>query len=152
SDGTGTVIDSGWLETAPLNTSTPTPMTWAVPPGSLHDGVTYYAQVLTSQLAIGNLNYPLGLQPSSNSPISFVVREHLGDGGPSPTDIVGSPPAGTTTPSKGAPSPGVPTASETVNLLTGNLALAVGTPSMQTIGGPAGITLDYNSAQSSVSR
>ena len=30
SDGTGTVIDSGWLETNPNNTNSPGPMTWTV--------------------------------------------------------------------------------------------------------------------------
>src|SRR5262249_40203119 len=64
----------------------------------------------------------------------------------------GTPPSGTSTPSEGAPSPGVATASETVNMLTGNLAAAVTTPSMQTVSGPAGITLTYSSASSSLSK
>jgi RHS repeat-associated protein len=149
-DGTGTVIDSGWLlgSTSDANS----PITWKVPPGSLHDGVTYYARVLTSIATIYNSNAPGSLQPSSSPLISFVVKERLGEGGPSPTDTVGSPPAGTSTPSKGAPSPGLPTASATVNLLTGNLALQLSTPSMRTVSGPAGISLSYNSAYSSISR
>jgi RHS repeat-associated protein len=37
-------------------------------------------------------------------------------------------------------------------MLTGNLAATMGTPSMATVSGPAGVALSYNSAQSSVSR
>jgi RHS repeat-associated protein len=151
-DGTGTVIDSGWLS---ANNANPTaPITWSVPPGSLHDGVTYYAEVLTSLEPIyaGDPGYSGNLKPSSSAPIRFVVKERLGNGGPSPTDTIGNPPAGTTTPAQGAPSPGVPTASETVNLLTGNLNVSLGTPSMQTVSGSAGLALSYNSAQSSIAQ
>jgi RHS repeat-associated protein len=151
-DGTGTVIDSGWLTQADFYH--PVPMTWTVPPGSLHDGATYYVKVLTSEWVLysSDPQFTGSIKPSSSSTISFVVKQRLGDGGPSPTDTVGSPPAGTVTPSKGAPSPGVPTASETVNLLNGNLAATVGTSSMQTVSGSAGLALSYNSAQSSVSK
>ena len=142
--GTGTVADSGWQSQA----------RWTVPPGSLHDGVTYYATVLDSvtdewNLAPGDVGYvPTAIASVS---ASYTIKERLGAGGPSPTDTVGSPPQGTSTPSQGAPSPGAGTASETVNMVTGNLAVAVGTPQMETLAGSAGITLSYDSMSSSVS-
>ena len=144
-DGTGTVADSGWKNQA----------SWTVPPGSLHDGVTYYATVLDSitdewNLAPGDVGYVPPAVASVSA--TYTVNERLGSGGPSPTDTVGSPPGGTSTPSQGAPSPGAGTASETVNMVTGNLSLAVGTPQMQALAGPAGITLAYDSASSSVSK
>lgn len=150
-DGTGAVIDSGWLSVNSIDLKT---LTWAVPPGSLHDGVTYYAKVYTSTYGIysGDPGYNGTLKPTSSSSIQFTVKQRLGNGGPAPTDNVGAPPAGTTVPSKGSPAPGVPTASETVNLTTGNLFVSVGTQSMQTVSGTAGLALSYNSAQSSVSK
>jgi len=151
-DGTGTVVDSGWLDG--YSTSGTDPYKWTVPAGSLHDGLTYYVSVLTSfePIYTGDPIYTGNLKPTSSPTIRFTVKQRLGDGGPAPTDDVGAPPAGTTAPSKGAPSPGVPTASETVNLLTGNLSLVLGTPSMQTVSGSAGLALSYNSAQSSISK
>ncbi|MGI5185565.1 RHS repeat-associated core domain-containing protein [Dactylosporangium sp. CA-152071] len=148
-DGTGTVIDSGWL----LGSTLSDPVVWTAPAGSVHDGATYYVKVLTSITSIysGDPNAP-GFRPTASPAVSFTVRQRLGDGGPSPADTVGAPPAGTTTPSKGAPSPGVPAASETVNLLTGNLSMVVGSPNMQTVAGTAGPALTYNSAQSSVAK
>lgn len=71
--------------------------------------------------------------------------------GAAATDTIGSPPSGTSTPSQGSPSPGAPTASETVNMVTGNLSIAVSTPQMQAVSGPVGVTLTYNSTTSSVS-
>lgn len=150
-DLAGTVVDSGWL----LGGVSPgSPMNWTVPAGGLHDGVTYYAEVLTSITPdyAGDPQFGGGLKPSSTPPISFAVKERLDDGGPSPTDTVGSPPAGTSTPSSGSPSPGTPTSSETVNMVTGNLAMQVGTQSMQTLSGSAGVALTYNSMQSSISK
>jgi hypothetical protein len=144
SDGTGLIVDSGWLDGE---------TSWQVPPGSLHDGVTYYATVLTSPQGLWYAADP-GQVPHAAAPppIPFQVKERLGDAGPSPADLVGTLPAGATAPSQGAPSPGVPPASETVNLVTGNLAIGLGTPSMKTVSGPAGVTLAYNSASASVSR
>jgi RHS repeat-associated protein len=141
--GTGTVIDSAWLGTP----------SWTVPAGSLHDGVTYYAVVydaITQQAVPTAEGY---VPPAAPLPaISFQVKERLGDGGPSPTDTVGSPPGSTSTPSQGSPSPGAPTASETVDMVTGNLAVSVSTHSVQALSGPVGVTLSYNSASSSLSK
>lgn len=138
SDGAGTLIDSGWQSGT----------NWTVPPGSLQNGVTYYATVLDSLTvaspwdpAAPDYVPPAAARPSS----SFTIQERLGAGGPSPTDTVGSSPQGTGTPSQGAPSPGAGTASETVNMVTGDLSVAVGTPQMQALAGPAGVTLSYDS-------
>jgi RHS repeat-associated protein len=142
--GLGTIVDSGWLK----NQSS-----WTVPPGSLQDGSTYYDTVsvaITQQSDTTDPSYVPPAVPWRSS--SFIVREHLGGGGPSPTDTIGSPPGSTSTPSQGVPSPGAPTASETVNMITGNLSLAVTTPGMQALGGTAGVTLTYNSASSSLAR
>ncbi|MFF7474607.1 RHS repeat-associated core domain-containing protein [Streptomyces sp. NPDC008092] len=155
SDGTGAVIDSGWLfHDGPTSDSPATPVTWAVPPGSLRDGVTYYAKVLTAYTPIysGDVGYEGNLKPSSSPSVRFTVKQRLGNGGPSPTDTIGAPPAGTTTPAKGSPAPGVPTATETVNLLTGDLSVSLGTPTMQTVSGPAGVALSYDSAKSSIAK
>ncbi len=64
-DGKGTVLDSGWLTVMPGGCgSTPgcttTPM-WAVPPGALADGMTYYATVLVTTTSPGS--------PGPSSPI-----------------------------------------------------------------------------------
>ncbi len=150
--GRGTVVDSGWLKVMPGGCGgdpacTTTPQ-WPVPPGALADGMTYSATVLVG------INEPWDTTPSyytppaaPRAPVRFTVKQRLGAGGPSPTDTVGAPPGTTDTPSKGAPSPGTPPASVTVNMVTGNLALGVGTRSLQTVSGAAGVTLQYNSGQ-----
>ncbi len=136
------VIDSGWVN-AP---------SWPVPPGALADGVTYYARVLNidnSDLYEPNSQYYVPPIPGPQT--SFQVKSRLNSGGPAPTDTVGSVPGNTSTPSQGSPSPGTAPASETVNMVTGDLALAVGTRSMTTLAGQAGVSLSYNSSQSSLS-
>jgi len=141
-DGTGAVVDSGWLD----GTS------WTVPAGSLQDGVTYYATVqdaISQQWYTTDSSYVPPAAP--NQPVKFTVKERLGDGGPSPTDTIGSSPGTTSTPSQGSPSPGASTASATVDMVTGNLAVAVTTHTVQALSGPVGITLDYNSLSSSAS-
>ena len=80
----------------------------------------------------------------------FTVKLREGAGGPSPTDTVGSTASGTTTPAQGSPSPGLAPASETVNLLTGDLALTAATHSLSTLGGPAAVLLNYNSLDADV--
>ena len=139
--GNGAIVDSGWL-------STPT---WTVPAGALHDGVTYYAQVrdtdISPAILPGTQTYAEPAAPTSVVP--FKVKLRLGDGGQSPTDTIGSPPDSNSTPAKGSPSPGEAPSSETVNMVNGNLALTVGTHSVQALAGPAGVTLSYNSIQGS---
>ncbi|WP_344617325.1 RHS repeat-associated core domain-containing protein [Dactylosporangium salmoneum] len=143
-DGTGIIVDSGWLDNQ---------TSWRVPPGSLHDGVTYYARVqnaITQQWDTTDFSY---VPPAAAGwSVNFQIRQRLAGGGPSPTDTVGSPPAGSPSPSKGSPSPHTAPASETVNLLTGNLAVTVGTPGMQTVSGSAGLALSYDSAEASVAK
>ena len=141
--GAGTAADSGWI----------TQNSWTVPPGTLHNGVTYYASVLD------DIGQPWEdpstegyIPPAAAGPaISFQIAQRLGGGGPSPTDTVGATPNGTTTPSAGTPSLDLSTGSETVDLVTGNLSIAATTHSLPTVSGPAGVTLSYNSSTSSVS-
>jgi RHS repeat-associated protein len=161
-----TVADSGWIPqpytTGTTNTANGYPITttdpsWTVPGGSLSDGMTYYVSVQDSD---SNQN-PLAASPviANDAPlvpagiafpaVKFTVKQRLGAGGPSPTDMVGSPPGQASAPSAGSPSPGTAPSSETVNMVTGNLALSLGTPSMKTLAGPDGVSLAYNSAQSS---
>lgn len=142
--GGGQVIESGWLDD-PI---------WTVPVGALKDGVTYFVRVRSSVTSPwidpGSHHY---VPPSPyGEATEFQVKLYLGAGGPSPTDTVGSPPGGTSVPSEGAPSPGESPASETVDLVTGNMALTVKTHSVQALGGRIGIDLNYNSTESSVSR
>jgi RHS repeat-associated protein len=156
------VADSGWIPqpfTTPggcqsncqITLQTPS---WTVPAGALADAMTYY---VTVQSANSNQNFQAALDtdipvvPAAlpGAPVKMTVKLDLGAGGTSPTDTVGTPPGQTSLPAQGAPSPGLSTASETVNMVTGNLSVAVGTPSMSTLGGPAGMSLTYNSSQSS---
>lgn len=138
-DHSGAVVDSGWVGP-----------TWTVPAGALTDGATYYTSVIASPTPDGNPADQYTVPPSAPGPTTrLTIHRRLGAGGPSPTDVVGSPPGQTTTPSRGAPSPGEPTASETVDLLTGNLALSVNTHQTKALGGTAGIQLSYDSLESS---
>jgi RHS repeat-associated protein len=134
--GGETVADSGWL----YDPMTPSNINnWAVPQGALRDGETYYVTVQTDDTE-------LILTPRPATTIThFTVKLRKGAGGPSPTDTVGSTSSGTTTPAQGSPSPGLAPASETVNLLTGDLALTAGTHSLKTLSGAAAVSLNYNS-------
>ena len=134
--GGETVADSSWLYD-PNNPSNIT--NWAIPQGALRDGETYYVAVQTDDSA-------LTLTPLPATTIThFTVDLRKGGGGPSPTDTVGSTPSGTSSPAQGSPSPGLSAASETVNLVTGDLALTAGTHALQTVSGSAGVSLNYNS-------
>lgn len=135
-DGSGTVIDSGWVDTP----------TWTVPPGVLVDGATYYVRVwnnIGTPWAPGAYGYFPPAEPIIATPLTIEAR--LGEGGPTPTDTVGATPGSTQTPSAGAPSPGIPPANVTVNMVTGNLAAVVGTRSLSALGGSAGVSLNYDS-------
>lgn len=139
--GAGVVIDSGWVPQA----------SWTVPAGSLQDGVIYYATVLDSVTEQFDHSSIAWVPPAPAGPaITFQVKKRLGAGGPSPTDTIGAPPNSTSTPSQGAPSPGTPPSSETVDRVTGNLAVTVGTQGVQAVGGTAKVTLNYNSSESSI--
>lgn len=151
--GAGLVIDSGELCQQPAGggagsacqpgtTGVPT---WQVPPGELADGVTYHAWVLTDWFGNG-ANIPKTIPPLSWG-VAFTVRLGLGNGGPSPTDQVGSVPGQSSTPSTGAPSPGLPGSKVTVNLVDGNVSFSVTTQKLQTVGGGLSLGFTYNSAQ-----
>ena len=108
---TGQVLNSGWL-------SSPS---YTVPPGVLHDGVTYYWSVYTFDGVAQNGG------PTSSSR-SFSVDLGLGDQPTNPTDQVGP---------------------VSVNLSNGNLMVNVDLPSFQTVGGKIGVSFSYNSQQPS---
>ena len=135
--GGETVADSGWQTSNDIN-----PISfesWTVPEGALRDGETYYVAVQSDDTEL--LETPL----PATTITDFTVNLREGAGGPSPTDTVGSTPSSTSTPAQGSPSPGLPPASETVNLLTGSLALSASTHSMRTLSGSAGVSLNYDS-------
>jgi RHS repeat-associated protein len=136
-DGSGMVIDSGWL-TSP---------SWTVPVGALADGVTYYVKVWDNIGTPWGAPNAYGYYPPAQPVVtrSFTIKAGLGAGGPSPTDTVGAVPGSTPTPSEGAPSPGIPPASLTVNMVTGNLSASVGTKTLPALGGSAGVSLNYDS-------
>jgi hypothetical protein len=156
-DGSGTVVDSGWLTVCPNGcnqTGALSSPQWQLPSGALIDGMTYYVSALDDigtpwdPKAFGYVS-PAACVPNGHPCItSFTIKQRLGAGGPSPTDTVGSTPGGTSTPSQGAPNPGTPLASLTVNMATGNLALSAGTHVMQAVSGAATATLNYNSTGS----
>ncbi|MEV4555829.1 RHS repeat-associated core domain-containing protein [Kitasatospora sp. NPDC049285] len=142
-DGSGTVIDSSWLDDP----------TWTVPPGSLHDGVTYWATVrdaITQQWYTSDPSYVPPVAP--RAPVGFQIKQRLDSGGPSPVDTVGSPPQGTTVPGQGAPSIGLSAGSETVNMVTGNLSVIQTLHSLATASGNAGPALEYNSTTASLAK
>lgn len=154
-----TVAESGWIN-GPYSTNASgnfviDPPTWKVPAGALTDGVTYFASVAVTNTLIlypsdensGNIL----VTPPAGEQISFKVRLRLDAGGPSPTDAVGSVPGASPTKSNGTPSPGSAPASATVNMVTGNLAISLGTPQMRSISGDVGVKLSYNSVESSTS-
>ncbi|MFC4244335.1 PA14 domain-containing protein [Gryllotalpicola reticulitermitis] len=142
-DGSGTEIDSGWLSSN----------YWTPDVGSLQNGLTYYATVSDSSIDPSISTTDDGYVPPATPPtaIPIKINLHLGSGGSSPTDTVGNSAQGTTTPSQGAPNPGTSPSSETVNLVTGDLALTVGTHSLQAASGQATLALNYNSLSSSTS-
>jgi len=150
SPGLGLVINSGALcqnttgqsnsSCTPGNASVPS---WTVPAGVLSEGVTYHAWVLTDWF--GNSAEVPQTIPALSSGVAFTVRLGLGSGGASPTDQIGSVPGQTSTPSQGAPNPGLPGSKETVNLVNGNLSFSVGTPTLSTVGGGLALGFTYNS-------
>lgn len=135
--GAGQVLDSGWV----------TSSSFQVPDGALADGMTYYARVWaaigTPWGSPGDYFYVPPANPSITT--TLTIKKRLGGGGPAPTDTVGAVPGSTATPSEGAPSPGVGPASVTVNMVTGNLAVAVNTHPLSTLAGAAGVALNYDS-------
>lgn len=147
--GTGLVVSSGELDDVNTYQGPPEAPSWQVPEGTLQEGVTYYAWVLTDWYANLDRRYSGDPIPETVPPASwgvpFTVKLGLGSGGPSPTDAVGSVPGQTSTPSQGSPNPGLPGAKVTVNLVDGNASVSVGTPMLQTVSGGLSLGFTYNS-------
>jgi RHS repeat-associated protein len=150
--GTGLVVDSGRLcendtgrqsYTCLPGAPTTTPPPWTVPAGVLSEGITYHAWVLTDWF--GNSSKVPETVPPQSWGVVFTVKLGLGGGGPSPTDAVGSVPGQTSTPSQGAPTPGLPGSKVTVNMVNGNLSFSVGTPKLASVGGGLALGFTYNS-------
>lgn len=93
--------------------------TWTVPPGTLQDGGAYTWVALTSDSIDTNYE-PLWVN-------RLTVNLRLGTSGPSPFDSAGP---------------------VTVNLANGNAALSFTSPTVNTVGGPMGLSFAYNSQQS----
>ena len=92
---------------------------WVVPPSVLENGGSYTWSVRVKQTATGDL-----IPDWSRS---FTVNQRLGSSGPSPFDSAG--PA-------------------TVNLANGNVSLSFASPLVSTLGGPMGMSFNYNSQDS----
>jgi RHS repeat-associated protein len=137
--GAGLVVSSGELRQPDINQPPPF---WQVPVGVLQEGVTYYAWVLTDWANYQTIPETI---PSLTSGVSFKVKLGLGDGGPSPTDQVGSVPGQSSSPSQGAPNPSLPGSKLTVNLVDGNASVSVGTTTMGTLSGGLALGFSYNS-------
>jgi RHS repeat-associated protein len=105
-----------------VNSGWLTTPSFQVPTGALQDGMTYYWKVFTSD------GWNSGLAPtgvpvySSWPPNSLKVARHLGE--QSAMDTVGP---------------------VSVNLATGNVVTDYSTRTLDTVGGPIGLTLTYNS-------
>jgi RHS repeat-associated protein len=91
---------------------------WTVPPGTLQDGGSYTWVALTSD----------GIDDKINPPWvnHMQINVRLGTSGPSPYDSAGP---------------------VTVNLANGNAALGFASPTVNTLGGPMGLSFSYNSQQ-----
>jgi RHS repeat-associated protein len=110
---TGQVLNSGWV-------SSPS---YAVPPGVLQDGVTYYWTAYTWDGTDQN-----GGPTTSAGKLAFTVNLGLGQQPTHPTDTVG--PA-------------------SVDLTNGNLSLSTSSPSFPAVGGTIGVGFTYNSEEPS---
>ncbi len=98
---------------------TTAPYSWQVPANVLQDGVTYSWVVMVAD----------GYDTSPGSWINhFRYTTRMGTGGPSPSDTAG----------------GV-----SVNLANGNANLSFASPTVSTLGGPMGLSFNYNSQEPS---
>jgi RHS repeat-associated protein len=121
------------------------PPTWQVPRGALQEGVTYWAWVYTD---FGHYFFLGPPYPEATFPVEgrrFTVQLGLGEGGPSPTDQVGSVPGSAASPAEGAPSPSLPGSKLNVNMVNGNLSLSMGSKSLGTLSGGLSLGFTYNS-------
>ncbi|MFE9411692.1 PA14 domain-containing protein [Streptomyces sp. NPDC006704] len=92
---------------------------WTVPKHVLHDGGRY-----TWTAATATSGAPTATPPQWVG--HFTLNQRVGDPGPAPTDHLGP---------------------VTVNLFNGNAHIEAGGPAFQTVGGPAGVNLAYNSRE-----
>jgi RHS repeat-associated protein len=153
----GLVISSGEMEDVNVcpTSGTDVPPSWTVPAGALKEGVSYHAWVLTDWNSNGTGSYYGEGVPQTVPPLSwgvpFTVKLGLGAGGAMATDSVGSVPGQSSTPSTGAPSPGLPGSKLTVNMVDGNASMAIATPTLATVGGGLAVSFTYNSLDSAAS-
>ncbi len=132
--GTGNVI----YHSKELDSTTPLSQT--IPPGVLRDGATYYVRVLTGTVFLGPVIFP----PASTDH-QFRIDLNLGFGGVSPKEEAGTVLGVAPTPAEGSPMPSTAGAKATVNLVNGNLAVAVPTHKVTATGGDLSPSLVYNS-------
>jgi RHS repeat-associated protein len=93
--------------------------TWSVPAGTLQDGGSYSWVALTSD------GIDTNVEPPWNNKLKVNLR--LGTSGPSPFDSAGP---------------------VSVNLANGNASLNFSSPTVNSVGGPMGLSFGYNSQQS----
>jgi RHS repeat-associated protein len=119
---TGSDALSGTVAVSPDLSAATT--TWTPPEGTLQDGQTYYWDVWSSDGAAGGHEIPAvdGLG-NVEPPRKLVVDRRLSSLDASPSDSLGP---------------------ITTNAVTGNGTVTVPTPTMQTVGGPVGVSLTYN--------
>ncbi|MDQ6927476.1 MAG: DNRLRE domain-containing protein, partial [Actinomycetota bacterium] len=113
------VADSGWVTAPGAAGCAANQVCYKFADGALADGVTYYWHVWTYDGFLWH--FP---QDGPGGPPSFRVQLGLGADGPLPRDSVGP---------------------VSVNLGTGNVAMAASSPTLSTVGGPAGVSYAYNS-------
>ncbi|MFI0738739.1 PA14 domain-containing protein [Streptomyces sp. NPDC021100] len=92
---------------------------WTVPKHVLHDGGRYTWTAATALAGATSATPPQWVG-------HFTVNQRVGDPGPAPTDHLGP---------------------VTVNLFNGNAHVEAAGPAFQTVGGPAGVNLAYNSRE-----
>jgi len=114
---TGADGKSGLVTTSGwLPASGSSPVVWTPPTGTLQDGGTYTIGVMT------NDGYDSAQDPTWVS--HFTVNQRIGTSGPAPTDTAGP---------------------VTVNLANGNVNLNFSSPTVPTVGGPMGLSFNYDS-------
>jgi large repetitive protein len=99
---------------------------WQIPSGVMEDGGSYSWTVQTSNGTSTDAKGTSSLPAGWSNDISVNMR--LGTSGPSPMDSAGP---------------------VTVNLANGNLALSFASPTISTVGGPIGMSFNYNSQDTS---
>lgn len=115
---TGPDGKSGSVVTSPLRTASGGKARWTVPNGVLQDGGVYY-WIVQPHDSLNKNPYPAWV-------MKIKVDQRLGASGPSPFESAGP---------------------VTVNLANGNANLSFSSPTVQTVGGPMGMSFTYNSQE-----